>query len=110
MTKTEELLKLIQENPDLPVVPMVDYEIVGDDSCTWWLGSWGRCEVNEYYCGRERVHFKDDDEEDVLTDMVGCKYSCDPQGRDIFDLSDEEWDKLYASIPWIKCIVVYITT
>ena len=110
MTKTEELLKLIQENPDLPVVPMVDYEIVGDDSCTWWLGSWGRCEVNEYYCGRERVHFKDDDEENVLTDMVGCKYSCDPQGRDVYDLPDEEWDKLYASIPWIKCIVVYITT
>ena len=53
---------------------------------------------------------KDDDEEDVLTDMVGCQYSCDPQGRDVYDLPDEEWDKLYASIPWIKCIVVYITT
>ena len=28
----EELFKLIQENPDLPIVPMVDYEIVAEDS------------------------------------------------------------------------------
>lgn len=27
-----ELLKLIQENPDLPVIPMVDGEAVCDDS------------------------------------------------------------------------------
>ena len=33
-----------------------------------------------------------------------------PDGEDIYDLSDEEWDELYKSIPWIKCIVVYITT
>ena len=109
MTKTEELLKLIQENPDLPVVPVVDSEIAGDDY-GYWLGKWGRCEVTEYYCGRERVHFKDDDEEDVLTDLVGCDYSCDMQGRDIYDLSDEEWDKIFESLPWVKCIAVYITT
>ena len=109
MSKTEELLKLIKENPDLPVVPMVDYEVIGDDCSTWWLGEWGRSEVTEYYVGRERVHFKDDDEEFVLGDLVGCKYDKDPQGRDIYELSDEEWDKLYASVPWVKCIVVYIT-
>ena len=57
----------------------------------------------------EEVDFFDD-EEDVLSDLVGCKYSLDPQGRDIYDLSDEEWDKLYQSVPWVKCIVVYITT
>ena len=33
MTKeTEQLLQLIKENPELPVVPMVDGEVVGDDS------------------------------------------------------------------------------
>ena len=37
MTKTEELLKLIKENPDLPVVPMVNDEVVGDDSYRYWL-------------------------------------------------------------------------
>ena len=106
---TNELIKLIQENPDLPIVPMVDAEVVADD-CGYWMGKWGRCEVTEYYLGREKVHFRDDDEEDVLNDLVGCEYSHDPQGRDIYDLSDEEWDKLYQSVPWVKCIVVYITT
>lgn len=110
MTKSEELIKLIKENPCLPIVPMVDTEVVADDSFGWWLGAWGSSEVTEYYLGREGVHFKDDDEEDVLRDLVGCKYSSTPDGRDIYDLSDEEWDELYASVPWIKCIAVRITT
>lgn len=104
-----EIIKLIEENPDLPIVPMVDSEVVAED-CGYWLGKWGICEVTAYYAGRERIHFKDDDEEDVLNDMAGCKYSHDPLGRDIYDLTDEEWDALYKSIPWTKCIVVYITT
>lgn len=106
---TNELIKLIQENPELPIVPMVDSDVVCDDG-GYWMGAWGCCEVTEYYLGREKVHFRDDDEEDVLNDLVGCEYSLDPQGRDIYDLSDEEWDKLYQSVPWVKCIVVYITT
>ena len=109
MTNIEQLLQLIKDNPDLPIVPMVDSEIVGDDCCQNWLGKWGRSEVTEYYSGREYIHFKDDDEEDVLSDLVGCDYYCDPQGNDITDLSDEEWDKLYKSIQWTRCIVVYIT-
>lgn len=103
-----DLVALVRENPDLPIVPMVDSEVVADDY-GYWMGKWGRCEVTEFYLGRENVHFKDDDEEDVLNDLVGCKYSHDSHGRDIYDLSDEEWDALYKSVPWRKAIVVYIT-
>lgn len=109
MTKTEEFLELVKQNPELPIVPMVDYEVVADDYGNW-LGCWGQSEVTEYYCGRERVHFKDDDIEDVLNDLDGCQYGHTIDGRDIYELSDEEWDKLYEEVPWIKCIVVYITT
>ena len=110
MTNVEKLLQLIKDNPDLPIVPMVDGEVVGDDSYKYWLGVWGHSEVTEYYKGREKIHFKDDDEEDVLIDLEGCEYSRDPQGRDIYDLTDEEWGELYKSVQWIKCIAVYITT
>ncbi len=110
MSNVEEFLRLVKENPDLPIVPMVDTEVVADDSFGWWLGKWGHSEVTEYYRGREGVHFKDDDEEDVLQDLDGCRYAKDPQGRDIYDLSDEEWDALYKTVPWIKCIAVHITT
>ena len=104
-----EIIKLIEQHPELPIIPMVYGEVVGDDSYQYWLGQWGRCEITEYYLGKEKVHFRDDDEEDVLTDMKGCEYSCTKDGRDIYELSDEEWDKLYATIPWTRAIVVYIT-
>ena len=103
----QKLLELIKNNPNIPIVPMVDAELVGDDFGRW-LGVWGDCELTEYYIGKERVHFKDDDEEDVLLDMIGCNYGYDSQGNDIYELSDKEWNKLYKSIPWKKCIVVYI--
>ena len=109
MTNIETLLTLIKENPDLPIVPLVDSEVVADDCCSWWLSAWGRAEIKEIYIGREHVHIKDeDDEEEVLCDMVGCKYSTTPDGRDVYDLTDEEWDELYKSIPWTKCIAVRI--
>lgn len=108
--ETEELLKLIQENPDLEIVPMVDEEIVADSGYAWWLGKWGHSKKTKYYSGREYIHFYDDDKEDALNDMVGCKYSKTKDGRDVYDLSDAEWDALYESLPWVECIAVYITT
>ena len=105
----KDLLELVKENPDLPVVPIVDQEIVCDDSYTWWLGSWGRCEKTKIYSGRERFHiYSEADEEAVLSDMEGCKYCETPDGRDIYDLSDEEWKVMFESLPWMDCIVVYI--
>ena len=109
-SKVENFLKLVQENPDLRIVPMVNEEIVADDSNTWWIGEWGHSEINEIYRGREYIHFKDDDQEDTLIDMVGCPYATTKDGRDIYELSDEDWDALFNSIEWEKVIVVYITT
>ena len=100
----EELFKLMRENPELPVVAMVDGEIPGDDS-GYWLGAWGFARVDEYLLthNSERMVFKSDD--------------------DIFDvlerhLSDEEFEKLpeteeecrpfYDALPWTKAIIVYI--
>ena len=51
--KIKELLALIEQNPTLPVVPMVASEIVCDDSCARWKGSWGAAEVTKYICGEE---------------------------------------------------------
>ena len=110
MTNTEKFLKLVQENPDLPIIPMVDEEVVADDCSSYWMGEWGYSEVTEYYIGKERVHFRSDDEEEALGDMVGCKYYETKDGRDILSLSDDEWKELYDSLDWVKAIVVYITT
>ena len=108
--KVKKLLDLISENPDLRIVPLVEEGIAYDDSCLWWLGEWGTAEVTEIYRGRERLHFRTDDEEDVLCDMVGCKFGDTKDGRDVYDLSDEEWTELFNSLEWEKVIVVYITS
>ena len=53
----EELFKLMRENPDLPVVPMVDGEIPGDD-CGYWMGAWGTAKLDEYLVASDRVIIK----------------------------------------------------
>lgn len=100
---TEELFKLMQENPELSVVPMVDYEIVAEDSGRW-LGSWGGSYIGEYLLGEEQVHFREDDDmyevERVLEEFID---------DGVFNgMSDEEAVKAYAGLPWIKAIIVNI--
>lgn len=36
--KNEAFLKLVKKNPTLPIVPMVDCEVVGGEGC-YWAGS-----------------------------------------------------------------------
>ena len=60
MTKTEKFIQLVKENPELPIVPMVDSDVVCDDY-GYWVGSFGRCSVGEYALFYERYF---DDRED----------------------------------------------
>lgn len=100
----EELFKLMQENPDLPVVPMVDSDIVADD-CGYWLGSWGWACVDEYFISEraERIFFKsDDDVFDTLERHLSYEeFEALPE-------SEEECRPYYDKLPWTKAIIVYI--
>ena len=58
--KNEAFLKLVKKNPTLPIVPMVDCEVVGGEDC-YWAGSFGSASVGEYTCYDDR--FFDDREE-----------------------------------------------
>lgn len=58
--KNEAFLKLIKKNPTLPIVPMVDSDVVSED-CGYWMGSFGSASVGEYTCYDDR--FFDDREE-----------------------------------------------
>ena len=98
----EELFRLIEENPKLPIIPIVDGEIPGDD-CGWWVGAWGYAQVDACLFSDRGIIFKSDD--------------------DVFDvlerfLSDDEFEKLpeveeecrpyYEALPWKRAIIVYI--
>lgn len=101
----DALLELIQENPGLPIVPMVDSEIVADDGYAYWRGAWGHCKIGEYLIGEEKVHFKEegdfDEIEDALTDGAFNYEQYEA-------MSDDEAKGAYNSLPWIKAIIVYI--
>lgn len=103
MSKQSELIKVIKQNPDLPIVPMVDGGIPGDDS-GYWLGVFGYAVVDEFVISRrDMVLFKSDD--DVFYTLERC-------------LTDDEFEKLpeteeecrpfYDALPWTKAIIVYI--
>lgn len=98
MTNIDKLLKLVKENSELPIIPMVDGEIPGDD-CGYWIADWGQSRIDEYLISKDRVFFKSDD--------------------DVFDvlerfLPDEEFAKLpdhenecrpyYDNLPWERLL------
>ena len=104
---TKELIQLIKENPDLPVVSMVSGNIVADDSYAYWLGSFARCDIDEYmiddWYGDGCVRFKSDDEEDTIIEGIAeYKYG------DCTD--DDNWKraKEFLKTLWKKAIIVYI--
>ena len=100
--KLLELLKLMVENPELPVVAMVDSEIVADDGFMRWKGAWGSASLSEYITGDDRIYFRDDDDiEEALAGMLGC------DAWDGFE-TEEEAEKAYVALPWVKCIAVDI--
>lgn len=96
-----DLLHLMQQHPDLPVMAMVDSEIVADDTWGRWLGAWGWCRLDTYCRGKERVYFYDEhDMEDALVEAKGWDW--------LDEASDDEWLEAYKELPWTKCIVVDI--
>ena len=66
--KTQTLLNLVKENPDLPIVPMVDYAVVCDDGGRW-MGAIGHCYVGEYACYREWFYDDREDFEEAYYDV-----------------------------------------
>lgn len=103
----EELFKLLRENPGLPVVPMVDGELVAGDEFGYWMGSWGSATVDEYLMPKSEwrgIHFKsDDDVFDVLEDWLT------DEDFDALPENEKDCRPIYDALPWIKAIVVYIT-
>ncbi|BBN99183.1 hypothetical protein [Sporolactobacillus terrae] len=110
---TQALLKLVRDNPEMPVVPMVNYELVADD-CSYWQGSFGKAELTEIYTDPDKemgVYIKGWNDDELYEEIY--EQLC-------FDRSEEENDTLTAkqkeqqaktefdAIPWKKVIAVYI--
>ncbi|HHX60356.1 MAG TPA: hypothetical protein GX707_06415 [Epulopiscium sp.] len=102
----ENLLKLIQENPGLEILPMVDSECVPSDDFSYWMGEWGSAEIDKYYCSDERVYFKGDDFEELVDDWIDNNYERYPRASD--ELIEERAAAEIESYDWVKAIIVKI--
>jgi hypothetical protein len=100
------LMQLIKDNPELEIMPMVDYECVLGDDFRYWAAEWGEARVDEYYVCDERIYFRKSDFDTLVEDFIDKNY------EDYPNHSDEELEKLAEekinSYEWEKVIVVYI--
>lgn len=100
---TRELVELISKNPELPILPMVSYEVVAGDEFAYWGGSWGEARIDSYFVNDERVVYKSEDEpETVVEKTVGYER--------FNEMTDEEVKEAWEKLPWIKAIIVKIET
>ena len=103
--KFKQLLKLIQENPELPIVPMVHIDICDNDDYTYWMGGWGESRLDELLKHEERIYFQTD-YDDLIEEVIENNFD------EWINLSDEQQHELACDIvngyEWKKCIVVRI--
>ena len=115
----KRLLYLVMENPDLPIVPLVDGDVVGDDECGSYIAKFkfatvdkyivaensGECEFGEMFCYSD----KHDYDEGVWETL--CAVYGDDECENRFEgKSDEEIQEAFENLKWKEAILVHITT
>ncbi len=106
--KFKELLHLMEEYPDLPVIPMVEGEVALGDEYGYWMGNWSSAFLEEYIICKQhlclgQVFFKSDGD---IYEVLG-KYLTDEEIENLPE-SEEDCKEIYNSLPWTKAIVVFI--
>lgn len=81
----KKLMKLSEENPNLDIIPKVDYEICVSDDFSWWAGSFGNSNIDYYYVPNDCFIIGEDEIIDYLEDLY-----CD----DFTHMSDESYGSL----------------
>ena len=102
--RVESLVKIIQENPNLPILPLVAYEVVSDDGYDWSAGELGECYVDDFYIIGERVFLKRPEDWDEVEKAVAMEY-----GQDEFE--NMRWCdvvRYYDELPWTTAIILDI--
>lgn len=107
----KELFDLIRKRPDLPIVAMVDSEIVADDGYSYWMGSWGSCLIDKYIVHEDYgVIFYDEGKPDTV-DIFEKYFDYAECGIDE-ELPDEEALPLMKAkidtLDWVEAIIVHI--
>lgn len=106
----KELFGLIKENPGLPIIPMVDAEIIGDD-CGYWAGSFGSAYIDKYFLDDDHaVVFYEENDPDIVDifekffDYAECGIDEEMPDNEALLLIKQKIDTLN----WKRAIVIHI--
>ena len=129
-TNVEKFINLVKDNHNLPVVPMVDHEVVGEE---WgrWVGSFGDCYVGEFAIYNDRYYTDREEFKEEYwgwnDDELCCRFEYDPcitkysvskglysveqlqTNKENEKIMEEYLDKMAESC-FIKAIIVCIDT
>lgn len=106
----KDLLMLIEEHPDLPVIPMVGQGIVAD--CTdEWIANFGKAEIRKICMYEEAIIFYN---ENPLKMTETLDFYYDFPGPLFDSVSDGEKNILAKdmidSLDWLEAIIVHVET
>ncbi|MFS1013791.1 hypothetical protein [Enterococcus casseliflavus] len=107
----QSLLDLIKENPDLKVLPMIDAEIVADDTYGWWAGSFGKAKIDHIWNNGERIYFKSGAEEDLIEseiENIESEAQILHESHPLWRPIEERAAERVGGYGWEKVIVVWI--
>ena len=99
----KELLRLMCEYPDLPVIPWVSADVVADDSHYYWTGNFSKPRVEQYWESPSgTVYTRDSCDVDAVL--------CEALGEEAYEAisTEQEENKAFESLPWKTAIVICI--
>lgn len=102
---TQDLAKLISENPGLEIIPLVTEECA-DPNYTYTMSCISKVDVDEYVISPfndERLFFKSGGWDD---DFIQVYFDNDPYERD--EIPYEEVKAAFEALEWTKAILLYI--
>jgi len=101
----KSLIALVNENPDLRILPMVSGEVVAGDDFSSWAGSFGNAEIDYIWTDGERIYFKSIDEEELIEkEIEKLSYFGKRWERSV----EEEAEMNIQNLGWEKVIAVWI--
>ena len=117
---TEKLLALAAQHPELPIMALVDSEVVGNDYFNTWWGDVFAVSIEELWIDPNeggKTWTKDEalgdvfDFADYNSEYLGDRYD---DYEMVLDMDDRDAEKVIKEwineIPWKKCIVLHVGT
>lgn len=109
-----ELLKLAKENPGLPIIAEVNSDVVADDGYMSWFGEITEAHVESVWTGTYNEMLRTWTLNEALMENDSFIEENAPESlkQKLEKLNDTDFDKETSkwikSLPWKKCIIVYV--